>query len=44
MTKGSEPKDIISWLIQAQDNGDPGAPPTDQAIKDDAWFIIAAGR
>ncbi|KAL7650319.1 hypothetical protein ACMYSQ_012117 [Aspergillus niger] len=43
MTKGSEPKDIISWLIQAQDNGDPGAPPTDQAIKDDAWFIIAAG-
>ncbi|KAI3008928.1 hypothetical protein CBS147346_2363 [Aspergillus niger] len=43
MTRGSEPKDIISWLIQAQDNGDPGAPPTDQAIKDDAWFIIAAG-
>ncbi|GFN18246.1 cytochrome P450 [Aspergillus tubingensis] len=41
--KLSEPKDIISWLIQGQENGDPGAPPTEQAIKDDAWFIMSAG-
>ncbi|OJZ90193.1 hypothetical protein ASPFODRAFT_56527 [Aspergillus luchuensis CBS 106.47] len=41
--KSSEPRDIISWLIQGQENGDPGAPPTDQAIKDDAWFIMSAG-
>ncbi|PWY61944.1 benzoate 4-monooxygenase cytochrome P450, partial [Aspergillus eucalypticola CBS 122712] len=41
--KSSEPKDIISRLIQGQENGDPGAPPTDQAIKDDAWFIMSAG-
>ncbi|RAK95979.1 cytochrome P450 [Aspergillus ibericus CBS 121593] len=43
MTKGSDPTDVISWLIQAQDKGDPSAPPTDMALKDDAWLVIVAG-
>ncbi|PYI09740.1 cytochrome P450 [Aspergillus sclerotiicarbonarius CBS 121057] len=43
MTKGSEPKDVISWLIQAQEKGDPSAAYTDIALKDDAWVAIIAG-
>ncbi|PWY96139.1 cytochrome P450 [Aspergillus sclerotioniger CBS 115572] len=42
-TKGSEPTDVISWLIQANETGDPSAPPTDMALKDDAWVVIVAG-
>ncbi|PYH94530.1 benzoate 4-monooxygenase cytochrome P450 [Aspergillus ellipticus CBS 707.79] len=34
-----EPSDLITWLIQAQRNGDPGAPSSDRALKDDAWFL-----
>ncbi|BCR83292.1 uncharacterized protein ACHE_10694A [Aspergillus chevalieri] len=36
------PKDIISWLIQAKENGDPGAVLSKRALQD-AWTLVVAG-
>lgn len=44
MSKEEYPKDIISWLIQAKENGDPGASPSEIALQDDAWTLVVAGR
>ncbi|PWY66009.1 cytochrome P450 [Aspergillus heteromorphus CBS 117.55] len=41
-TQSEEPTDMISWVIRAQNNGDPGAPSPD-GLKDDAWVLIIAG-
>ena len=38
------PKDILSWLLKAKEDGDPCAPPGDQALEEDARLLIIAGR
>lgn len=42
--KDQEPRDIMSWLLKAKEDGDPCAPPGDQAIEEDARLLIIAGR
>lgn len=44
VSKDEYPKDIISWLIQAKEMGDPGAAPSEIALQDDAWTLVVAGR
>ena len=39
-----EPRDVMSWLIKAQDESDRSAPPTEAAIQEDARTLISAGR
>ncbi|ODM23115.1 hypothetical protein SI65_00704 [Aspergillus cristatus] len=43
VSKDEYPKDIISWLIQEKENGDPGAAPSKRALQDDAWTLVVAG-
>lgn len=38
------PRDVMTWLINAQENGDKSAPPTEAAIQEDARTLISAGR
>ncbi|KAF3026714.1 hypothetical protein E8E14_014727 [Neopestalotiopsis sp. 37M] len=38
-----QPTDIVSWLIKAQDENDPTAPPSDAALHEDSRVIIVAG-
>ena len=42
--KDQEPRDVMSWLLKAKEDGDPSAPPGDQAIEEDARLLIIAGR
>lgn len=42
--KDQEPRDVMSWLLKAKEDGDPCAPPGDQAIEEDARLLIIAGR
>lgn len=44
MLKDQEPRDIISWLIKALNEGDSSAPPGEMAIQEDARLLIIAGR
>ncbi|KAK7966264.1 uncharacterized protein PG986_000541 [Apiospora aurea] len=39
-----EPRDVMSWIIKAQQDGDRSAPPTESAIREDARTLISAGR
>ncbi|GKU12713.1 unnamed protein product [Fusarium langsethiae] len=41
--KDQEPRDIMSWLLKAKEDGDPCAPPGDQAVEEDARLLIIAG-
>ncbi|KAL6883208.1 cytochrome P450 [Trichoderma longibrachiatum] len=41
--KDQDPRDIISWLIKALNEGDPSAPPGEMAIQEDARLLIIAG-
>ncbi|OJJ89023.1 cytochrome P450 [Aspergillus glaucus CBS 516.65] len=43
VSRDEYPKDIISWLIQAKGDGDPGAAPSEIALQDDAWTLVVAG-
>lgn len=43
-SKDSVPRDIMSWLLKAADEGDPSAPPTDRAFDEEARLLIIAGR
>ncbi|ETS82892.1 hypothetical protein PFICI_04768 [Pestalotiopsis fici W106-1] len=38
-----QPTDIVSWLIKAQDENDPTAPPSQAALHEDSRVIIVAG-
>ncbi|KAK8047912.1 hypothetical protein PG996_015976 [Apiospora saccharicola] len=38
-----EPRDVMSWLIKAHQDGDRSAPPTESAIREDARTLISAG-
>ncbi|KAG8164305.1 hypothetical protein KVR01_006223 [Diaporthe batatas] len=42
-TGETEQRDVMSWLIQAQQRGDRAAPPTESAIREDARTLISAG-
>ncbi|GKU09605.1 unnamed protein product, partial [Fusarium langsethiae] len=41
--KDQDPQDIMSWLVKAMEDGDPCAPPGDQAVEEDARLLIIAG-
>ncbi|KAH0524178.1 hypothetical protein TsFJ059_009080 [Trichoderma semiorbis] len=41
--KDQDPRDIISWLLKALNEGDPSAPPGEIAIQEDARLLIIAG-
>ncbi|KAF2134736.1 cytochrome P450 [Dothidotthia symphoricarpi CBS 119687] len=38
-----EPRDVMTWLIKAMDEGDRSAPPTESAIQEDVRTLISAG-
>ncbi|KAH0493464.1 hypothetical protein TgHK011_000132 [Trichoderma gracile] len=38
-----EPRDIMSWLLKAMDEKDPSAPPSKQAVEEDARLLLIAG-
>jgi hypothetical protein len=42
--KKPEPRDVMTWLINAMDEGDKSAPPSEAAIQEDARTLISAGR
>ena len=39
-----QPRDVMSWLIKAQQDGDRSASPTESSIREDARTLISAGR
>lgn len=39
-----EPRDVISWLIKADDEGDGSAPPGEAAFQEDSRVLVVAGR
>lgn len=41
--KDQTPRDIISWLLKAKEEGDNSAPPGELAIQEDARLLIIAG-
>ncbi|KAK8067295.1 hypothetical protein PG997_014042 [Apiospora hydei] len=41
--RAQEPRDVMSWIIKAQQDGDRSAPPTESAIREDARTLISAG-
>ncbi|KAL6856827.1 cytochrome P450 [Trichoderma novae-zelandiae] len=43
MLKDQDPRDILSWLIKALNEGDPSAPPGEMAIQEHARLLIIAG-
>jgi hypothetical protein len=42
--KNDEPRDAITWLINAMDEGDKSAPPTEHVMQEDARTLIIMGR
>lgn len=42
--KEHEPRDVMTWLIDAMNSGDRAAPPSERAIQEDARTLITAGR
>jgi hypothetical protein len=42
--KEQEPRDVMIWLINAMNEGDRAAPPSERAIQEDARTLITAGR
>ena len=38
-----DPRDIMSWLLKAEEEGDNSAPPGEMAIQEDARLLIIAG-
>lgn len=44
INKHQTPSDVMSWVIQAQQEGDRSAPPTESAIREDARTLISAER
>ena len=44
MDKEREPQDVMSWLLKAMNEKDPSAPPSEQAVEEDARLLIIAGR
>ncbi|KAL7812160.1 cytochrome P450 [Trichoderma aethiopicum] len=43
MNKEKEPQDVMSWLLKAINERDPSAPPSEQAVQEDARLLIIAG-
>ncbi|UKZ83912.1 hypothetical protein TrVFT333_011727 [Trichoderma virens FT-333] len=41
--KEKEPQDVMSWLLNAMDKGDPAAPPSERAVQEDSRLLIIAG-
>lgn len=41
--KDQDPRDLITWLLKAGDEKDPGAPPGEMAWQEDARLVIIAG-
>nr|WHS04497.1 cytochrome P450 monooxygenase [Phaeosphaeriaceae sp. CF-150626] len=41
--KEHEPRDVMTWLINAMNQGDRSAPPSERAIQEDARTLISAG-
>ncbi|KAM0226793.1 hypothetical protein ACHAP5_012315 [Fusarium lateritium] len=44
MFKDQDPKDVISWLIRAEEENDRSAPPGEGAFQEDSRLMIIAGR
>lgn len=44
MFKDGDPRDVISWLIKAFNEGDSSAPPGEMAMQEDARLLIITGR
>lgn len=44
MFKDRDPRDVISWLIKAFNEGDSSAPPGEMAMQEDARLLIITGR
>lgn len=44
MFKDQDPRDVISWLIKAFNEGDSSAPPGEMAMQEDARLLIITGR
>ena len=42
--KDQEPRDVMTWLLKAQDDGDNSAPPGEGAFQEDSRLMIIAGR
>lgn len=42
--KDWDPRDVISWLIKAFNEGDSSAPPGEMAMQEDARLLIITGR
>jgi hypothetical protein len=42
--KPKESQDVMTWIINAQEDGDRSAPPSESAIREDARTLISAGR
>lgn len=40
----SEPRDVMSWLLRADDENDQSAPPGEGAFQEDSRLMIIAGR
>lgn len=43
MHMDQDPRDIMSWLLKAEEEGDNSAPPGELAIQEDARLLIIAG-
>lgn len=41
--KGSEPRDVISWLIKAKEENDRSAPPGELALAEDSRLLVITG-
>jgi hypothetical protein len=42
--KDQDPRDVISWLLRAEEGNDRSAPPGEGAFQEDARLMIIAGR
>ena len=42
--KDQDPRDVMTWLLKAQDDGDNSAPPGEGAFQEDSRLMIIAGR
>lgn len=42
--ENDDPKDVMSWLLRAEDENDQSAPPGEGAFQEDSRLMIIAGR
>jgi hypothetical protein len=42
--KQEDPRDVMSWLLKAEDESDRSAPPGEGAFQEDSRLMIIAGR